>query len=705
MFDNEILKKREELIENARIVLKQEFIGINNEIDGLLNNIKPWFLFPELQQSPCVVNIFGLTGTGKTSMVRRIVQLLDIEEDLVYFNFASINEMHGWEIEETIEEELSNENPKRVFVYDEFQYAATLDSDGVEKDNKSGLKPFWELLDTGVIHKRNAYWTTRELQKVVYYLQKIMNHNEIEIQNGIWVNCDECLKNFSAFEIKKFREVFNFTLKNDEENIDKVDNKKEIYECSLLTPVKFDSDFENHFFINDGYLNRIIDLYDRVNEKCSDKIDIYQEFCEKSFNDLFDLFCDILYKSRKGYDLNFKQSIIFVIANLDEAYEMSFNTDPDMSADQFHKATKKISILDIKNALKKRFRNEQIARLGNIHMIYPSFNSESFKKIINLYLNNYKKDVKELTGLDIDYKQSIKDFLYKESVFPTQGTRPIFSSIHEIIKTKLPNIFQYIRDKNINCDKFVLSYKNKKTIVTMYLENKVVGKTSFKEVIRLQNLRESTKDDKQALVAVHESAHFIIYSLLNGKTPIKVCTKTVNKNNNGFVETDVDENDSYESLMNDIKVAVAGYVAEKMVFGEKMLTCGASSDLKKATMIASSMVREFAMDEYNSVRTYQSGGPSNPNGLLVLDEKECTKSINNRVEEIIENAMKDVEKLLKDKHIKPSFCESINYLSENSTMPHKVMTEIYVKIDKNVREECKIVTNYKDKVKEFCNNK
>jgi cell division protease FtsH len=83
----------------------------------------------------------------------------------------------------------------------------------------------------------------------------------------------------------------------------------------------------------------------------------------------------------KGYDLKFNDSIIFVLMNLDEAYNMSFDVDPDMLPDQFHKMTKKLTIVDMKEALKRRFRNEQIARFGNLFMIYPSFSSDSFKKL------------------------------------------------------------------------------------------------------------------------------------------------------------------------------------------------------------------------------------------------------------------------------------------------------------------------------------
>ena len=84
------LEKKEKLIDNAAKTLKNEFIGIDEQIDGIMNNLRTWFLFPELQSRPLVISLWGLTGVGKTSVVKRIAQLLDIERDLVYFNFAEI---------------------------------------------------------------------------------------------------------------------------------------------------------------------------------------------------------------------------------------------------------------------------------------------------------------------------------------------------------------------------------------------------------------------------------------------------------------------------------------------------------------------------------------------------------------------------------------------------------------------------------------
>ena len=109
---------------------------------------------------------------------------------------------------------------------------------------------------------------------------------------------------------------------------------------------------------------------------------------------------------------------------------MSYDYNPDMEADEFHKQSLKINITHIKNALQYRFRNEQIARLGNNHIIYPAFDSKSFKKIINLELNKIIRKIKKEYQINLNIDKSIHTVIYKEGVFPTQGTRPVFTIIY-----------------------------------------------------------------------------------------------------------------------------------------------------------------------------------------------------------------------------------------------------------------------------------
>ena len=80
-FNFEEIKYKNELVDNAIIQLKKDFGGIDEQIDEVMNNVRTWYLYPQLQTRPLIVSIFGLTGTGKTALVRKIATYLNIEKD------------------------------------------------------------------------------------------------------------------------------------------------------------------------------------------------------------------------------------------------------------------------------------------------------------------------------------------------------------------------------------------------------------------------------------------------------------------------------------------------------------------------------------------------------------------------------------------------------------------------------------------------
>ncbi|MBK6399461.1 MAG: hypothetical protein IPF75_14670 [Bacteroidetes bacterium] len=146
--------------------------------------------------------------------------------------------------------------------------------------------------------------------------------------------------------------------------------------------------------------------------------------------------------------IDLSKSIIFVLGNLDEAYYMSNSLNPDISADELYESTCKINIAHIKNALKKRFRNEQIARLGNNHIIYRSFTNQNFRDLISQKLSGLNEYVKNKFDLNINLSSSVIDVIYGEGVFPAQGTRPVFTTIKILskgISVKLFCILSQIR--------------------------------------------------------------------------------------------------------------------------------------------------------------------------------------------------------------------------------------------------------------------
>lgn len=699
--DIEKVNAKNQLIDDAIVQLKKEFVGIDYQIDTVMDNLRTWFLFPELQERPMIINLFGMSGCGKTQLVKRISELLHIERDYVYFNFAQIDEMNAWEIEDTIEEQLSSERSNRMFIYDEFQYAATLDETGCEKDKKSGLKTFWELLDTGILEKKHNYGNVRSMLRLMRYMEIINRQTPIQLKNGVWVNADECLKGFGEYEKKTFGDFFNFHLKED-----KTPKGGECIEgdCGYDRRVSIADSINtsNEMFIRDYYLERIYEYYDRTRKQI-DKIDFHNMIKTMNVDEIFMLVNECSEYYQKGYTLNFKDSVIFVIANLDEAYRISFDVNPDMSPDQFHEITKKLTIVDIKEALKRRFRNEQIARLGNIHVIYPSFSSETFKKIIQLQLDKYADVTLRETGYKLVFDKSINNILYKEGVFPTHGTRPVFSTVQEIVRSKLPFVIEKAYKEGQTIDTIKYSHSRGYTYAEVYKDDTKVGRYKFKEKLRVEILRESKKDDTQALVAVHESGHFVMYAKLFHKMPKSVRSVTTDVNSGGFMMPEIKPNDrpqSAKEILDMIKVSLGGYVAEEVIFGREHLTTGASSDLRKATTLASRYVRDYLLGNGSLVTTYLNDVKSTDCGSIFKPTNQ--DDIDKEIKQIIDKCWNEVRSTFKNYEWLKMLKASAKYLSENSVLPKTKMEEFYNLVSEKTRgntgnEE----SYYKDIVSKF----
>lgn len=699
--DIEEIKRKNEVIDNAIVELKKKYIGVDEQIDEIMSNVRTWYCYPQLQDRPCVINLWGLSGCSKTDSVRTIAKLLDLEEDLIYFNFADINEKNAWEIESEIEDRVGNNKSNRIIVYDEFQYAATLDKQKEEKDNKGALKPFWELLDTGILNKKPEMRTLFNVYKAYLILKRIVDTKyPIKLVNGKWLNSEDYIKNLDGYERKSIFEIFTESEKEITPNIG----------CDMGQnnngPIRIDSKTKRVnrcVEFNPWFIDNAVDVYNNVNNSkfSTDNVDIRKKIYSMNVTELMEFFYNLYHSSCKGYKLDFKDSLVFVIGNLDEAYDVSFNVNPDMSPDQFHKITKKITVVDIKEALKDRFRNEQIARLGNIHVIYPSFSSRTFKGIIDLQLSKYAKEVEDRIGCKLTYDSSIKNIIYREGVFPTHGTRPVFSTIQEIVKSRLPEVMKAMTDAKLvqKLDSLEYSYSNGYVRVKTYdIDRNLLTTVKSKLKLRVDNLRKSTLDDKQALCAVHESGHFVAYASIYGNVPAKLISVATESGTGGFLLQDDDEDEraikTYDYYMNNIKIALGGYVAERIVFGDDNKTSGAVSDLRKATSIASKMVLELGM--YSAV--FKSNIPSMDSQYLVIDDKR--EDSNRTINCIITRAIEELDELFSDDDYRIMLKKSSDYLSTHSELPRNKMKEIYSVIP-NEKRTVRNDRFYRDKLKDF----
>ncbi len=164
-----------------------------------------------------------MTGCGKTSLVKRVTELLNLKKYTSYFNFAQLSEQSTWEIEELLSEHVSDMNIETpVFIYDEFQYARTIDENGKEID-KPALKVFWELLDSGVYRHKWKYSAKYNIMNLKRTMDYIIKDDEIVIENGKLISGSESLEKFQQ------QKLANSSIWTDVRNEDVEDKDETIF--------------------------------------------------------------------------------------------------------------------------------------------------------------------------------------------------------------------------------------------------------------------------------------------------------------------------------------------------------------------------------------------------------------------------------------------------------------------------------------------
>jgi Peptidase family M41/ATPase family associated with various cellular activities (AAA) len=531
VIDKARISERNEKLEQARDELKEKFVGIDAVVDELIDAIRIWFLMPEVLSRPVIINLWGMTGVGKTDLVRRLVRAIDFQERFAEVELSnSDSTSYQSSVSSILDSNNINDDKPSIVLFDEIQRFNTLSGDGSPVQSTK-FTDFWELLSDGRLAKRSRDDLDYSIQDATFYLRDLKKRKDAGEEG---VNPDEGIGIWEARSLKSRL------------NLDKpVDELAEISRTQMIE------------LLRDAKKRKVV--YEPVNHS---------------------------------------KTLCIISGNLDDAFTMATLTnEADVDADIFHAFTEKITVVDVKGALARRFRPEQVARFGNIHLIYTSLKKSDFDELIKREVLRVCASTAKHFGITLTVSRAIEELIYRNGVFPVQGVRPVFSSVIDILEA---NVSRFLFEALMNdADTIAVDYDVVKksltgTISTAGAKKKPVV-VAVPYVGRLDKVRQRNVTDVVANVSIHEAGHAVVYALLFGLAPLQLTSRVASSYAAGFTFPH-EIHETRDQLLSKIQVFLAGGIAEDIIFGEGNATVGRANDREMATQIAIDVIRRYGFD-------------------------------------------------------------------------------------------------------------
>ena len=601
--------------------LKTEFAGIDNQIDTIIRYVTPFYATPELLTRPVVVCLWGMTGVGKTHVLRRLSNLMNMQSRYVTFDMG---EYSGGFSEYTLRYQLDDvadtvEDGRAMIVFDEMQTIRFIDENGNEID-RPAARLIWDVLD-GTPMARNTSFSN-DVQEMVKDFKRL-KRLRVAIE-----------KNTVVSGLNHFKRVRRRWSRDEDESISVAINSDDFEMLYKANP--------SHFNYNEDY-----ETWVKTFESLPD-IDAYVSYLQ-SISDGYNL----------GEPNNLSRSLIFCVGNLDEVYHESHDISPDIDIESLREFTEKVTLSQVKSALLNRFRPEQIARLGNNHVIYPSLVRESYWKIIRKHVANSLVRVKQTYDVDLEVDDSVMELIFKESVFPTQGARPVNNSFSMLFDSYLADALCQLPTEGT----IKWSYNPDTRQYIFVRENQVY---SVDVQLMVESQRDNEESDKQAVIAVHVAGHGLAAVLYTGRWPKELRSRTAGTEG-GYTIFEPFAFKTRSDILGVIKLGMAGIVAEELIFGNKNISNGAGEDFSNLTKELHNAVAQLGMFRERWM------GTSNAH-LGLLSDAQSTKKVSEIVSEILTQAHQELtEDFSKHKRL---LLKVSSHLIQHTSMPGTLFAEV-----------------------------
>mmetsp|Transcript_34251 Transcript_34251/g.82473 ORF Transcript_34251/g.82473 Transcript_34251/m.82473 type:complete len:685 (+) Transcript_34251:242-2296(+) len=156
---------------------------------------------------------------------------------------------------------------------------------------------------------------------------------------------------------------------------------------------------------------------------------------------------------------------------------------------------------------------------------------------------------------------------------------------------------------------------------------------------------------QKEMVAYHEAGHAVVGALVPDYDQVQKISIIPRSNGAGGLTFFAPQESRLESgmyskqyLESQLAVALGGRLAEELIYGEDMVTTGASNDIQQVANIAKRMVQEWGMSDKVGRVVLQEGGGGGPfMGRMMLQAQtmwgdDITKDVEEEIERLVNNS-------------------------------------------------------------------
>lgn len=537
--------------EDIRERLRQTHHGVDAVIDQLVDLVRPWTLFAQAQSRPRVVGLWGMTGTGKSSLVRELVRHLGLEDRTFWLDAGDC--CRDGRFDEVMEQaRIRHDGRPFVLVIDEFQHARTMMPSGPRLEPVE-LRRLWELIDSGRVQvERRRVYELSETMDLKDKLRELMQKGVV-IERG---------------QVVAGREDFARLMGEPREDGAwwAVPEPHWDWLSNMMSRPMSTYEFRQLLAAQDG--DGTIAVLERMERECV----IPAPF-------------------------DAQQALIFVLGNLDELYTSGQDPLPELDPEVLVRRHRNIGNTGVHEALCELFHIEQVARLGTEHIVFPPLGMDAMRALVRTEADAVLERLNTMAGMCITATPALLDRIVRDSAIAVLGARPLVAAVHRVLPSLAAQVCDRLGDERAgDClldvvgERVLASVRHARRLRYLSLRWPAPPPTPVDPVV-------------QRRVAVHEAGHLLCGVRLAGLKPLQVCARTSSTRTGGFVVWERESQITRGELLPRMAGLLAGWAAERIVFGEQGVSFGCDDDLSKVAELALSAVKEQGMGGDRSYRT------------------------------------------------------------------------------------------------------